>query len=148
MVNHLMNCTPSSHGKGLCTATLFSHSLDTTLYITESKIYSTFLPTQSFLPKLPPDDWEHMLSFHIYLDYFPQMSPDPGRIGEVVLKIWSSWFQWRSQSTDDWVKICLYSEFWIAIYFLLLYFFLCLKCPGNEALLQTPRGTESRKVEE
>lgn len=42
---------------------------------------------QSFFPKLPPDDWEHMLSFHIYLDYFPQMSADPGGLGEVVLKI-------------------------------------------------------------
>lgn len=77
---------PSSHGKA-SVLPLFFLTLLTLPCILLSLKYTAPSSTQSFLPKLPPDDWEHMLSFHIYLDYFPQMSPDPGRIGEVVLKI-------------------------------------------------------------
>ena len=37
----------------LCTATLFSHSLDTTLCTTEFKIYSVFLETVFFFQNCP-----------------------------------------------------------------------------------------------
>lgn len=77
---------PSSHGKASVLPLSFPTLLTLPCVLLSLK-YTAPSSRQSFLPKLPTGDQEHMLSSHIYLDYFPQMSPDPGGIGEVVLKI-------------------------------------------------------------
>lgn len=149
MVNHLMNFSLFiSHVKA-STATLF-HFLDNYPSTESKNALSTFLHTV-FSSKIAP--W--WLGTHALISYI--LGLFPSNVSWILVELVKWFLKYEAVGFPvekpkyrcDWVKICLYSEFWIAIYFLLLYFF-SVWVSGNEALLsQTPREcTESRKVEE